>query len=311
MKTTISKFTLVKKPLKKNYTNSMNLNNKFISNNRLHTTGNICPSNNNNNLSSSQFLKYKSLKTNLNKSSNNNRKEIYKSINTNNYIINTLNLSEKKIINSSVEPQSETVDLENNYNKIIKEKEKLKKQIEELHKQNNKLKESNININNKFNLIYEENIKLKNELNYLKDNQEQLVLLIKIIQKNGIDVENIIDKWNNDIENIDKNSENNENVISKDISNSNKSFTPITIEENSPKNILKVSGVPKLNFNNLNKDEKKRNKHKKNKSYEVMLSEEKNDHNQDFNNNNIINNIYDVDKNIKKKILSNSIKNNE
>jgi hypothetical protein len=120
MKTTISKFTLVKKPLKKNYTNTMNLNNKF-NNNRLHTTGNI-NNNNNNNLSSSQFLKYKNLKTNLNKSSNNNRKEIYKSINTNNYIINTLNLSEKKIINSSVEPQSETVDLENNYNKIIKEK---------------------------------------------------------------------------------------------------------------------------------------------------------------------------------------------
>ena len=304
MKTTISKFTLVKKPLKKNYTNTMNLNNKF-NNNRLHTTGNInTTNNNNNNLSSSQFLKYKNLKTNLNKSSNNNRKEIYKSINTNNYIINTLNLSEKKIINSSVEPQSETVDLENNYNKIIKEKEKLKKQIEELHKQNNKLKESNININNKFNLIYEENIKLKNELNYLKDNQEQLVLLIKIIQKNGIDVENIIDKWNNDIENIDKNSENNEN-ISKDLS---RSFTPITIEENSPKNILKVSGVPKLNFNNLNNEEKRRNKHKKNKSYEIMLSDENNNNNNEFNEN-IYNNI--DDKNIKKKILSHSIKNNE
>ena len=295
MKTTISKFTLVKKPLKKNYTNTMNLNNKF-NNNRLHTTGNINNNNNNNNnnLSSSQFLKYKNLKTNLNKSSNNNRKEIYKSINTNNYIINTLNLSEKKIINSSVEPQSETVDLENNYNKIIKEKEKLKKQIEELHKQNNKLKESNININNKFNLIYEENIKLKNELNYLKDNQEQLVLLIKIIQKNGIDVENIIDKWNNDIENIDKNSENN----SKDLSITNRSFTPITIEENSPKNILKVSGVPKLNFNNLNNE--KRNKRKKNKSYEIMLSDENENCNE-----------INVDKNIKKKILSHSIKNNE
>ena len=48
-------------------------------------------------------MKYKNLKPSLNKSNNS---KTVKSINTNNYIINTLNLSEKKIINSSLEKQN-------------------------------------------------------------------------------------------------------------------------------------------------------------------------------------------------------------
>ena len=64
---------------------------------------------------SSQFLKYKTLKPYLNKSNNS---KTFKSINTNNYIINTLNLSEKKIINNtSLEPQNKTVDFDSNYKK--------------------------------------------------------------------------------------------------------------------------------------------------------------------------------------------------
>ena len=38
--------------------------------------------------------------------------------------------------------------------------------------------------------------RLKENINKLKDNQSQLVMLIKLIEENGIDAEGIIDKWN-------------------------------------------------------------------------------------------------------------------
>ena len=57
----------------------------------------------------------------------------YKSINTNNYIINTLNVSEKNFANNSVMDKK---NLEKDYNKYKKEKEEL----------NNKIKEQKSNI---------------------------------------------------------------------------------------------------------------------------------------------------------------------
>ena len=57
----------------------------------------------------------------------------YKSINTNNYIINTLNVSEKNFGNNSVIDKK---NLEKDYNKYKKEKEDL----------NNKIKEQKSNI---------------------------------------------------------------------------------------------------------------------------------------------------------------------
>ena len=207
---------------------------------------------------SSQFLKYKTLKPYLNKSNNS---KTFKSINTNNYIINTLNLSEKKIINNtSLEPQNKTVDFDSNYKKLRKEKEELEKKVSAQKKLIQKLIEENEKLDNRFTEVYEENIKLRNVLASYKDTQEQLIILIKLVQKTGVDVESIIDKWNNEVENEENNSE----IISqnKDFSyisdkdnikdKIDHSFTPITINENKPTNVTKVSNIPKLNFSNLN-----------------------------------------------------------
>ena len=206
---------------------------------------------------SSQFLNYKTLKPFLNKSNNS---KTFKSINTNNYIINTLNLSEKKIINNtSLEPQNETVDFDSNYKKLRKEKEELEKKVSAQKKLIKKLVEDNEKLDNRYTEVFEENTKLRNALAIYQDTQEQLIILVKLVQKNGVDVESIIDKWNNEVENEENNSE----IISqnKDFSyisdkdnikdKIDHSFTPITINENKPENNNKVI-VPKLNFSNLN-----------------------------------------------------------
>ena len=227
---------------------------------------------------SSQFLNYKTLKPFLNKSNNS---KTFKSINTNNYIINTLNLSEKKIINNtSLEPQNETVDFDSNYKKLRKEKEELEKKVSAQKKLIKKLVEDNEKLDNRYTEVFEENTKLRNALAIYQDTQEQLIILVKLVQKNGVDVESIIDKWNNEVENEENNSE----IISqnKDFSyisdkdnikdKIDHSFTPITINENKPENNNKVI-VPKLNFSNLNhriqnnlfNNEMKKNEEGKNK----------------------------------------------
>ena len=207
-------------------------------------------------------MKYKNLKPSLNKSNNS---KTVKSINTNNYIINTLNLSEKKIINSSLEKQNETMDLEINVKKLKKEKEELEQKSQAQKKLIQKLMEDNEKIDNKFNEVYEDNIRLRNKLNSYKDTQEQLIMLIKLVQKTGVDVEGIIDKWNNEIENENENEQEHNFIDNKnenksaftDVQNNydyklDSSFTPITIDEPNEKKKEKIEIVPKLNFENLN-----------------------------------------------------------
>ena len=207
-------------------------------------------------------MKYKNLKPSLNKSNNS---KTVKSINTNNYIINTLNLSEKKIINSSLEKQNETMDLEINVKTLKKEKEELEQKSQAQKKLIQKLMEDNEKIDNKFNEVYEDNIRLRNKLNSYKDTQEQLIMLIKLVQKTGVDVEGIIDKWNNEIENENENEQEHNFIDNKnenksaftDIQNNydyklDSSFTPITIDEPNEKKKEKIEIVPKLNFENLN-----------------------------------------------------------
>ena len=263
----------------RNYSNKLSLKKKQhgdkISENQ--KNNNKKNNNNSNYQTSSQFIKYKTLKPYLNKANNNNMNNMnninnnnnnntktVKSINTNNYIINTLNLSEKKIINSSLEKQNETMDLEINIKKIRKEKEELEKKASAQKKLIQKLIEDNEKIDNKYNEVYEDNIRLRNKLNSYKDTQEQLIMLIKLVQKTGVDVEGIIDKWNNEVENENNKEENlNENEIENknkstitDIQNNydyklDSSFTPITIDENPKEKNEKIEIVPKLNFSNL------------------------------------------------------------
>ena len=145
--------------------------------------------------------------------------------------------------------------------------------------------EDNKNLSDKIGGIEQENNKLKKKINVYKENQEQLVMLVKIIQQNGVDIEDLIDKWNNDIENEeeDNNSKDqNEEINSKSLVLDSlnelngkidcSSFIPITVQEKKTEKKLKVSGIPKLNFdilkNNYNQDN--RNNHKQNNKKKKM-----------------------------------------
>ena len=198
----------------------------------------------------------------------------------NTYIINTLNVSEKDFLNSgiaSAKPkESDNKDLKEEINKIIKEKEEKKNLIKKQKKLIEKFEEDNDMLEGRINSIIHENKKIKAKIETYTENQEQLIMLIKIVQKNGVDVEALIDKWNNDVENMNNEEENNEisdnnreSSLSDEINELNgkidpSSFIPINIEE--PHINKKVfSGIPKLNFSNINqKENNKKSKFKNN-----------------------------------------------
>ena len=208
---------------------------------------------------SSQFLAYKYLRPNTIKE----KYDIvminkpYKSINTNNYIINTLNVSEKNFTNNSA---LEKKNYEKDINMYKKEKEELDTKIKEQKGFIEQLIEKNKKLDEKYNDVSQENINIKKKYNNLKENQEQLVMLIKIIQENGVDVDGLIDKWNNDIENEEK--ENNESELTKSMDlemikeHEKYEFLPITVD-NSKKSKSIIKGVPKLNFDAINKSKHK------------------------------------------------------
>ena len=208
----------------------------------------------------SQFLAYKYLRPNSIKE----KYDIvminkpYKSINTNNYIINTLNVSEKNFANNSVMDKK---NLEKDFNKYKKEKEELDNKIKEQKSNIEKLIERNKKLDEKFNEVSQENTTLKKKYSSLKENQEQLIMLIKIIQENGIDVDGLIDKWNNEVEMEEKNAAggglgepaNTKSVDAEKNKEQEKlEFLPITVE-NSLKSRSIIKGVPKLNFEVLKK----------------------------------------------------------
>ena len=98
-------------------------------------------------------------------------------------------------------------------------------------------------------------------------------MLVKIIQKSGVDVEELIDKWNNEVELENEendggvqNYSNNEsytdsiNELNDKIDPS--SFIPINIEE--PRVNQKVfSGIPKLNFDAIKNNNNREGNRKK------------------------------------------------
>ena len=101
--------------------------------------------------------------------------------------------------------------------------------------------EDNDILENKINLIIQENKKIKSKIKNYLENQEQLIMLVKIVQKSGVDVENLIDKWNNEVENMNSEEDNeivldNKESISDEINELNdkidpSSFIPINIEK--------------------------------------------------------------------------------
>ena len=239
-------------------------NSKMINNNK---------NNNSTNLSLNKNVKFQR-KNNITKSKNSQ----IKAINTNNYIINTFNLSEKNYINNNTHTQKSLQrNLTEEMSKFKKEKEELKVINEKHSKLIGKLIEDNKNLSDKINLISEENIKLKQKVKNYKENQEQLVMLIKIIQKNGVDIEELIDKWNNEVEEEVENDDKYEEITSKSLALDSmnelngkidcSSFIPIAMEEKKSEKKLKVTGIPKLNFDILknNQQIKKNLDFKKNK----------------------------------------------
>ena len=85
-------------------------------------------------------------------------------------------------------------------------------------------------------------------------------MLIKIIQENGVDVDGLIDKWNNEVEMEEKQAnngnKNTDNIKSVDVEmikeHEKYEFLPITVD-NSKKSRSIIKGVPKLNFEVLKK----------------------------------------------------------
>ena len=199
----------------------------------------------------------------------------------NTYIINTLNVSEKEFLKSGIPnaksqkiPSDQGKDLQNEINILIKEKEEFKDTIKKQKKLIEKFEEENDMLENRINAIIQENKKIKPKIKNYSENQEQLIMLIKIVQKSGVDVEALIDKWNSEVENMDDEEDNeiSDNVesVSDEINELNgkidpSSFIPINIEK--PKINKKVfSGIPKLNFSNINNKESKIKQKLKNNS---------------------------------------------
>ena len=218
----------------------------------------------------------------INASKINKVNKITQSVNPiNTYIINTLNVSEKEFLKTGITnskqqkvPYEQGIDYQNEINKLIKEKEEDKSTIKKQKKLIEQFEEDNDILENKINLIIQENKKIKSKIKNYLENQEQLIMLVKIVQKSGVDVETLIDKWNNEVENMNREEENEmqseyKESTSDEINELNgkidpSSFIPINIEK--PQINKKVfTGIPKLNFSNINnKQDSKKQKYKNN-----------------------------------------------
>ena len=159
-----------------------------------------------------------------------------------------------------------------NENKILqgfkKDKIKLSNLIEKQKSEIEKLKNKNKLYNQKYLLLKKENNYLNKKIENYNNNQEQLILLIKIIQNCGIDIDKLIDDYNYSVSNYDINENNvkDESLSDSDINVESNSFIPITIENSHETKISKIK-IPKLNFDIINKKKQKnKNNYKKNES---------------------------------------------
>ena len=266
------------------------INNKSIQFNKKNNINNSNYIHNHININNSHIIKNNNKSSNQ-KQNNSNFTYINKSISHNNknknanpintYIINTLNVSEKEFLSVGIptaKPQKSlqkiSIDFENEINKLIKEKEDCENIIKKQERLIEKLVEDNEKLDSKIKNIQYENKKINQKIEAHRENQEQLIMLIKIIQKSGVDVEELIDKWNNEVEMENNNNEltdnsNNSETYTDSINELNSkidpsSFIPINIEE--PHINKKVfNGIPKLNFDILkNNRENNRKKFRNN-----------------------------------------------
>lgn len=213
----------------------------------------------------------------------NNKKNYGNIINPFNSSNNSINIRKKLIFSSSSNisnnisiPNKSMIDQKFNYRNLMNYKNEKSKLVNLIENQKIQIK----NLKTKCNEYYmrlksveKENIILHKKINNYNNNQEQLILLIKIIQEYGVDIDKLIDKYNNSIYNDslnEKNSEkNNSEIISDSLSyigidskSESNTFTPLTIENIEKSKISKIK-IPKLNFDII----KKKNQQNRNKIY--------------------------------------------
>ena len=187
-----------------------------------------------------------------NNKSNNLRKKLMMTTYSNS---NSINLSK-----ASKEPKIQTKI--KNDNKILlnykKEKNKFSNLIEKQKIEIEKLKNKKQIYREKLILLEKEKKLLNNQIEEYHSNQEQLILLIKLIQNCGVDIDKLIDDYNNNID--DYNNENNSKKNSDSLSLSeldlkvdSNSFIPITIEKSHKTKISKIN-IPKLNLAKIKKN---------------------------------------------------------
>ena len=150
-----------------------------------------------------------------------------------------------------------------NENKILlnyrKEKNKLTNLIEKQKIEIEKLKNKKKLYNVKLSLLAKEKKRLNIQIEEYHNNQEQLILLIKLIQNCGVNIDKLIDDYNNKID--DYNSENNSKKNNESLSSSELelkvdryNYIPITIEKPHKTKISKIN-IPKLNLKKINKNQ--------------------------------------------------------
>ena len=257
---------------KNNNINKGNYNNVYINNSHVVKT-------NNNNKNNSRHINNNSHIAYINNSISHNKKKNSNPINT--YIINTLNVSEKDFLKSTIPTGPDNLNpskkkYENEIIQLIKEKEENENTIKKQEKLIEKLIEDNQKLENKIKSIEYENKKINQKIATHEENQEQLIMLVKIIQKSGVNVEELIDKWNNEVELENDDNKDNDNEYLSNYSNNESytdsinelnskidpsSFIPINIEE--PHFNKKVfNGIPKLNFDIIKNNNREGNKKK-------------------------------------------------
>ena len=193
-----------------------------------------------------------------NNKSNYLRQKLIMTNNSNSNSINLSNLSkasmEQKIHRKIKNENRILINCKKENNKLTNLIDKQKVEIERLKNKNKKY-------NQKLHILEKEKKDLNNQIDEYNSNQEQLILLIKIIQNFGIDIDKIIDDYNNSIIDysfkIDNNSiKNNESISELDIKAESNSFIPINIEKKPQSKISKIN-IPKLNFEKINKKNEK------------------------------------------------------
>ena len=252
------------------------------------TYNNINTNKNNTHIIANNLKMADIIKNRYNYNNSNKNNKTSNLINDGTFFVHTLNANEKDYLGKRISvsnpqkalPRENNKDYKTEINALIKERDEKQNLVKKQKKLIEKIEEDNKKIEKEIKKIHDENNKIKQKIELSQDNQEQLIVLVKIIQKNGVNVEELIDKWNEEVDmenqkNNDNNSNNNSNNNNESFIESNNevnshidssSFIPITIEK--PHVNKKVfNGIPKLNFDIIKRNHKNHKREKyRNKS---------------------------------------------